>query len=265
MFAGILGGSSRPQEIVVDAANFDGDGSDTGSPTLKRGAGLTGVQDGKRGTVSFWIDPYTFTIARRIIVGTTVLNNWASSNVRFRVTSSVSVPHIAIEGFNAAGTEILRLACSISTGAGSQPWQHIAASWDLERGRGHLLVDGVDRLSGSILTNDTIDYTLADWGIMKATDGGSNGDAALAEVYLNTFDYLDLSILSNVLRLRSMNNKPVTLGGNGSLVTGRIPPIYLHLDNAEAVANFHANDGNGGAFTQSGGGTYATHSTSPSD
>ena len=75
----------------------------------------------------------------------------------------------------------------------------------------------------------------------------------LAEFYLNTVNWLDLSNPSNVALFRNPSTGlPVSLGSNGSLPTNSVPAIYLTLPATGSTDQFAANNGAGGSFVISG-------------
>jgi hypothetical protein len=142
-------------------------------------------------------------------------------------------------------------------------WHHVLMAWDVANSVEQIYVDDASDVSVLSSINETLDYTLSDWAIGGYADGTFLIDGCLAEFYFAPGQYLDISLVHNRRKFRSAAGKPVHLGTTGALPTGTAPLIYLHLDDAEAVANFATNRGTGGNFTIAG--TLQTGSTSPSD
>lgn len=226
--------------VICDSADFSSDRMD-------RGAGLDGAADSKSGILSAWV---------RLDGGDggalRVLNSTGDTLLLLRRTDNL----IGIGAENSINTEILLLLSDTAYTA-SATWLHILASWNLATAAAHLYISDVEDLAaGPTLTDDTIDYTVADWAVGVSMDG------CLAEVYFAPGQYLDFSVVTNRRKFVSSALKPVYLGTDGSLPTGTAPIVYFHLADAEAVANFATNRGTGGDFSITG--TLATGSTSPS-
>lgn len=247
MHRALMAGYANPLR-VCDSADFSSD-------YMLRGAGLTGAADSKSGVLSWWM---------RLDGGDGsslhVLNSTGNNIIALRRTDNI----VGIGGENAAGTEILLLRSTGTYTAGAA-WLHVLASWDLATGAGHLYINDANDLDTGtdVLTNDTIDYTVADWAVGGTPVPAATFDGCLADVYFAPGQYLDLSLVHNRRKFISASGKPVHLGTTGALPTGTAPLIYLHLDDAEAVANFATNRGTGGDFSITG--TLATGSSSPSD
>jgi hypothetical protein len=235
--------------LKVESADFDGT-----NDYMQRGADLTGAVDGKSGIFSVWIRIDATGIANTIVTSN-------STAIGFYVqleTGNI----FQVRGVNAAGTVILELHTANAYTSG---WHHVLASWDLSSGVGSLYIDDVLDSASPTLTNDTLDYTKGAFNVGAFT-GGAGGirlNACLADLYYQPNQYLDFSVISNRRKFISPNGKPVALGADGSLPTGTAPIIYLHLDPAEAVADFATNRGTGGNFTITG--ALTAGSTSPSD
>jgi len=245
---------SGPPHIVVDSADFDGT-----SDYMTRGADLNGNADSKLGIASFWARcdadnpsfPTDFLTAATAVGGGTI---------RFLISYDVAERFI-VNARNSAETLILNMLSS--TYLSSSTWRHVLMSWDLANAAAHLYVNDASDSNSPSITNDTIDYTRADWAIGGAPDGNGKFNGCITELYFAPGQYLDFSIVANRRKFISASSKPVYLGATGSLPTGTSPLIYQHLSDGEAVANFATNRGTGGNFTITG--TLDTGSTSPSD
>ena len=246
-----LAGSS----YSVDSADFDGT-----NDFMARGAGLTGASDSKSGIFSLWIrlDGGNATLMAIFNLVTTL----GGGTGRFNVVR-LSTDELRLFGANAAGTLILQITTATDYTAGAT-WLHFLASWNLATAAAHLYINDVDDLvAGSTLTDDTIDYTVADSGVGALPDASSKLNACLAELYFAPGQFLDFSVVANRRRFIDAYGKPVFLGANGAAPTGTAPIVYQRLFKSQAVAGFATNNGTGGDYSITG--TLTTGSTSPSD
>ena len=249
-----MAGYANPM-IVVDSADFDGT-----NDYMTRGADLTGTADSKRGIISYWLRIDGMISNHCVLFGATTL---AGSTSRFRAGWGFTSTTISVLARNAAGTDILDLttASLFSTGA---TWLHFLSSWDLATaGARSIYINDVSDLSEVTFTNDSIDYTLADWSVGAFASGTSKFNGCVADLYFAPGQYLDFSLVYNRRKFISASGKPVHLGTTGALPTGTAPIVYQHLADAETVADFATNRGTGGNFSITG--TLETGSTSPSD
>lgn len=241
--------------LVCDSADFNGT-----THTLSRGSDLTGSADSKKGIFSVWLrldggDAAT----QRVICG---VDTPGAANTHVLLERDTA-NKFAVTMRNAASTDIL-LMTTVSTFIAGATWRHVLASWDLATaGARHLYINDVSDISVTTFTNDTIDYTEANYRIGSSDNGFFFFNGCMAELYFAQGQYLDFSLVSNRRRFISATGKPVHLSANGALPTGTPPIVYEHLDDLEAVANFATNRGTGGNFTITG--TLATGSSSPSD
>lgn len=225
----------------VESADFDGS-----ADYMTRGADLTGTSDGKQGTVMFWFRIDATVANMTIITNATTL---AGATSRWRVRK-VAGGEIDILGLNAAGTTILDIQTS-DTYDVSTTWFQFLSSWNLATGTAHLYVNDVSVLTSTTLTDDSIDYTVADWAIGGQANAGTLFNGCLAEVYFS-LQYLDLSIVANRRRFISGNGKPVWLGTDGAIPTGTAPIVYQRIADGAAADTFDTNLGTGGDFTITG-------------
>lgn len=233
----------------ANAVVFDGT-----NDYLSRGADLTGISDGKAGTLSLWIDLQGGDGAGQAIIH----QNSADNNIGIRLSRNAS-NRFVMAGYNAANSQILSILSNTTTYTASGGWLHVLASWDLAAAAGHFYVNDADDIAASpTLTNDTLDYTRGAFMVGALTDGNNKTNAYLAEVFFHT-SYIDLSVQSNRRKFISAAGKPVNLGANGSAPLGVQPLVYLK----NAAASFQTNLGSGGNFTVTG--TLTDAPTSPSD
>lgn len=247
--------SASESLIGVDAADFDGT-----NDFMKRGAGFTGAADSKIGILSYWLK-ISNADGDNLYMMAAATTAGAAVN-RFKAYRSGS-NFLTVQGYNSAGTSILNIR-STTTYTSGATWRHFLASWDLtDTAKRFIYVNDVADLTAVTYTNDTIDYTLGDWGSGGDPAGNGKLNGYLAELYFAPGQYLDFSVLANRRKFISITGKPVFLGTDGSVPTGTAPLVYQHLDDAEAAADFATNRGTGGNFSITG--TLATASTSPSD
>ena len=239
----------------VDSADFDGT-----NDYMLRGAGLTGAADSKTGILSCWL---------RIDGGDGIdmeifdgLPAVGSVNPRFSFFKVVTSNVIAIIGQNAVASSILDLRSATAYTA-SATWLHILASWNLATAATYFYVNDVDDENTITATDDTLDYTLADWSVCSFGDGSSKFNGCLTELYFAPGQFLDFSTVANRRKFIDAYGKPVYLGANGAAPTGTAPLVYQRLFKSQAVAGFATNNATGGDFSITG--TLATGSTSPSD
>lgn len=258
-----------PQEpnLIVDAAHFDG------ANDFMRIAALSGVVDGKKGIFSAWV---RFTGSDGVQKHLLCQDSAILSGVQHLATSAVTreasnILRVKMDRDNGvAGAPILQLSTS-GTYTIASGWVHILASWDLATaGARHLYINDVLDMNVDTFTNDIIDYAnLFEWLVGANLLQGDPPpaarllDADLADLYFNTVDYLDFSLVSNRRKFISAGLKPVYLGTDGSVPTGSVPVVYQHLADAEAAANFATNRGTGGNFAITG--ALTTGASSPSD
>ena len=227
------------------AVNFDGT-----NDWLTRAAVLTGLADGKTGTVSLWFNKLGGDGATAQLMTTTT--------PRFAVRFFSTVNTLEVIGYNTAGTIIMQLRTTGThlSGAG---WKHFLASWDLANNLALIYInDVVAALGTNTKTNDTIDYTNLDFAVGATVTGTQKYNGDLSEVFLHS-SFLDISVEANRRLFISATGKPVSLGANGSTPFGTQPSLYL----GNPLASWHTNLGAGGGFNVTGGALTAA-STSPS-
>lgn len=250
LMAAAQGGGGAPGYSVNAADN-------SAAAFLARGAGLTGAANGHKFTVSFWFRLDGGDAATRQIFRSASGDFYCyrENDNKFHVGGSDGV------------TGNVKLVSSATYTAGAT-WRHFAAAVDANFTTGnrlhHMYIDGVDvkTLSQDNITYPgTFDFTTTNWFICAATATPHDlYDGAIAELYVNTAEYVDLSVAGNRAKFRSTGGKPVDLGADGSTPTGTAPIIYLK----SVAASFGTNSGTGGDFTVNAG-PFTTASSSPSD
>ena len=229
----------------VNAVHFDG------SDYIRRNTDMTGNADSKLIAGSQWF--------KRTTTGLEYL--WASftgSSYCLAIYFDAS-NLITVKGYNAAATEILSVQSSSAVTDTS--WHHLAYSFNMgNAAQRHLILDGVDVLSVTTYTDDTLDLADATRDHRCGTNDSDiypfTGD--MAEFWLDYGTYIDLSSAAELQKFYLVS-KPVNLGPDGSIPTGSAPLVYFTGD----TATWPDNAGSGGTFTEIG--TLTTASTSPSD
>ena len=239
--------------VAVDSAQFDGT-----NDYMLRGSDLSGNADSKSGIISVWVrlDGGDGTYMR-IFCGSNSLVTALTDFILEREIGNT----FAVTARNAAVTTIL-LIRTVATYVASSTWLHVLASWDLAAGTNNLYINDVSDKSIVTNTNDTIDYTEADYVVGASELGTLKLNGCLAELYFAPGQYLDFSNVYNRRKFISASGKPVSLGANGALPTGVAPIVYEHLNVGELASDFAVNLGTGGGFTVNG--SLTTGSTSPS-
>lgn len=209
---------------------------------LTRGGELTGVSDGKEGTISFWIRPAGSDGSTMRIV--------SSTNTRFTVARTAA-NQINITGRNTTPTTILENR-STSTITASSNWTHVMASWNLATPASSMWFNGVqETLTTDTKTDDNIEYTDTDISIGGHTSGTFKVDGQLAEFWFNT-SFIDLTTLANRRKFFLADKRPAYLGRAGERPTGSSPLVYLRKFSGDAASTFATNRGTGGDFTVTG-------------
>jgi len=233
------------------AALFDG----TSTNYLKRGAGLTGAVDGKTVVFSAWIKKNVDVGAGgHVISGVTTLNG---STYRFAVVLT-SDDRVSFFGYNAAGTLILDVRSNSTIPVGRRV--HVLASFDMANSAANqIYIDDVPDVLSPLgtFTNDTLDFTVADWGIGALPSAAGKLDISLADLWLAPGVWLDLAITVNRRKFIDADGNPVSLGAAGATPTGSSPLVFM----SGAVSAWHTNKGTGGGFTLVGALTETEFST----
>lgn len=249
--AGVLGGGGfRAPAVHLNGA----------SDWYERTSALSGIANGKKFLLNFSIRPESVANNRYLFSFHTTPFP-ALTGLRFSFQSGGAA---TIDAYNGTGA-ILSTTFPASTFT-INSWFKVALSVDLsDTGKRKCMVNG----SPVVLTYST--YTNADivWTTVDAPHLGTIADESspttssymgyLAEFFLDTTTYLDVTDSGVYSLLYDTNNKPKYLGDQGKNVTGSQPLIYL----SNPVNSFHSNRGSGGDFTLVGAPTDAT--ISPSD
>lgn len=205
----------------------------------------TGLDDGKAGTVSFWVK-FTgpaLTLQR-------ICSFSFGDVLRLNIARSATNDAIVVQGYNSAGTNILLLRGSTGIVAASG-WTQVTACWDLATpGSARIYINGVaDTLSISTpFTDDFLDYVTP--GATRITLGGgfSASPENLLVGGLAQFWFDDS--YNNVIADYYAAGKAVPVGANGQLPIGTAPVIYFSAGGTGD--SWTTNGGTGGALTKVG-------------
>lgn len=238
---GVVARSGRgPNQFNAPYSDLDG-----AADYLSRTTAPTGIADGKAFTLHF--------ITQLDNTGAPYWISWGTSTtMRFMV--AMNSTKLRVEGFNAAGTLILRLTSAADIIVGRN--YVIDISVDLANTSNRALyINGVaDNATWATYTDDSIDFTVTTtpaYNIGKWIGGSAFTNGRLGEVFFHT-SYIDLSVPDNLAKFvtgTGIDAKPVDLGANGELPLGVQPLIYLPMYGNNAGKNY----GSGGDFTVNSG------------
>lgn len=206
---------------------------------LLRGGDLTGIADGKAGTISTFIS----------VAGGAATNRGLFYNGAIRMAVFIDTSnrlHLLLR--NAAATGVLDVSTTNQLPANGSV-HHVAASWDLAAGAVQIYLDGASEtiITGIAPVNDTIDYTDTNWAIGSQVSGNLKLNGSLGEFWFSP-TRLDLS--TNITNFRTAAGKAVNVGADGS-APGVTPLVYLSLRSSTA-SDFATNRGTGGNFSVTG-------------
>lgn len=219
---------------------------------IQRGADLTGIANGKAGTISLWAN---FTNSAGSYNPLWVSRNNSTIGDSVQLSRQVG-GGLRLAALNSAGTGILNVSTA-GAACSSSGLYHIYATWDLSvNNRVFIYVNGIDSTGTiSTFTNDTIQYSVPNHGL-----GGNlfspfvpTTPAMLGQVYVNYSTYLDP--VTNISKFYSGSSTPVSLGTSGEIPSGSSPIVYLDGDATTILTN----RGTGGNFAAHG--TLATGTT----
>ncbi len=140
-------------------------------------------------------------------------------------------------------------------------WHHFLFSWDMDQAGLQIVqfyYDGIaipprptwPKTFG--IMPFTIHYGDPGFGGFDEWTIGNYDTMGLAEYYFAPGQYLDFSDSVNLLKYRSVDGKPISLGIDGSLPTGVVPILYLTISHDETdPAQFLSNASGAGSLTMS--------------
>ena len=234
--------------LAIPLMSYGGYGFD-GSTDYLDGNALTGIADGKKFTVVGYLR-----FANAASANEDVIQNTGAQFI-FRRTST---GNIQVVGENSAGTIILNIVTT-GTPCSAAGTYKVMASGDLATAASaRIYINDVQQtVTETTFTDDTIDYTVAEWSV-----GGSVTGTNLftGDIYLLWFDptsNLAFSTESVRRKFIDVNGVPVYLGKKGELPTGSSPILFLGYDDytlwpknrGSAVSTTFTENGTPGAAT----------------
>lgn len=231
-----LAKTSAAAGYTANASTFDGT-----SDYMTRGADLTGLADGQKGTISLWI---------KYNGGNGSYQRILYRNGAFVVLDRTSGDKFMLQCYDSGSVKRLDLT-SVNTWNSASGWIHLFLSWDMATaGARHLWVNGVDETS---VTTFTVGSTLAysgssNWGFGATDTGSTKCNACISEPWISFTNYWEPS--ANITKWRTAGGKPT---GN-NVIDGVTPIIYLPNE----YSTFQTNAGTGGSFTVTGALTTCT-------
>ena len=221
----------------IKAAIFDGS-----TNYLSRDGGIAGA-DSKLWTASLWVKRAVGAVGTRLIASVTTFGGGTGST-RIMLDSD---GRVLLVGVNAAASQILDIRSSILQ---ENAWSHVLISIDMSNtSKRHIYVNDLNALDViNTYTDDTIDFTLPDWGVGGYPNGTSLFDGSLAELWFLPGTYIDFSVEANRRKFIIARGRPANLGADGSTPTGFAPTVYLSGE----ITGWPTNKGSGGGFTAHG-------------
>lgn len=243
---------------VADNRMYNASAVSFSAGNLARGGGLTGSSDSKLWTVSFWIKRVSDADTYRVFNGNTTLGGGIAT-VQTRMAVDIS-GSFQLLGFNSTGAVILNILTSTGSVTVASSWVNILASVDMANSSNrHLYINDVSDLATvTTYTNDTIDFTYADWGVGGQPNSSGLLNGAMADIWFAPGVYIDFSVTANRRLFIDAQGRPVSLGPTGAIPLGTPPLSYTRGPASLAATNF----GTGGNYTVLG--SLANNSPGPS-
>lgn len=214
-----------------------------GSTTYLDGNALTGIVDGKKGS---------------IVIVARFANAASASEQLFNATNSnlqvlrTSTGNIQVTAKNAGGATILNKSTTTTPCAAAGTYV-IMLSWDMADTNAYraYVNDVTGAPAAGTNTDDTIDYTSVEYAVGATIAGASFFAGDMYLVWFDPTTTQDFSSASVRRKFSDANNVPQYLGRNGELPTGTTPVLFLGYDSA---AQWPINRGSAQSttFTQNG-------------
>lgn len=191
-----------------------------GSDTYLDGSDLAGITDTKTGT---FVCKVRFAAAPDATSEALIYCSAGALTIQRQTTTG----KLAIIAENAGGTQILSKNSTDGVFANADTYT-IMASWDLATATFNCYVnDEPVAFPAGVLTNDTIDYTVAEYGIGATNVGGSLLEGDIYSMWFDETRCLDFSDEAVRRKFFDSQNNQVFLGHRGELPTGSIPILFL--------------------------------------
>ena len=264
--ASVASFAAQSTAVTVDAADFDGT-----NDWLSRTSALASAPPStKSGTLSLWFKFDTLPAGGS---GGTMhlINGWGSTLGAVPEGVVVSIDEngelFFYAGEDDLGTDAAQCTFFSNTGlVTTGAWHHLAIAWDAASSLCKAYYDGSAVTFSVAPTFNNFNFNwsrVTAWTVGADINASGKCDAGLAEMWFAPNQYVDVSVSANLQKFRTSLGKPADLGSTGAVPTGTAPLIYLHLDDAEAAANFALNRTGNGNLTVNG--ALTTYASSPSD
>lgn len=220
------------QGYAPNAILFDG-----ATDLMLRGAGLTGIADGKQGLLSCWFRRDAGSLV------TTIIFDSDGTKTAFVFNS---LDQISVIGLPVGGGQVFNITTN-GTFTADGIWKHLLSSWNAATDTYQLRINDVSDVGTISFNEDFIDYTRVDWAFGGDVGGTLKYTGAIADPYFTT-EFLDTTVVANSRKFIDANGDPVFLGNAGELPTGTSPFIYLRGNQTDQGIN----SGSGGDFVSQG-------------
>ena len=130
-------------------------------------------------------------------------------------------------------------------------WHHVIVSADMTvLNKVDLYIDDtqITPTISVFTTGSTLNIGGGTFYLGQIQNGNSKLEADIADFWIDTGTYIDLSVEANRRKFIDAAGNPVDLGSDGSAPTGSSPELFLSGD----TATWHTNDGAGGGFSEIG-------------
>jgi hypothetical protein len=237
---------------ILNSTNFDGS-----ADYFLRGGALTGVSDGKQGTISVWLDVGDSGTARTILD-----TNLALNRILF---SRTLAGRLSLVARSPSATIVINVESATNL-LSTDGWTHYLWSWDLANTTVLCYRNDVEDLDTAPLTivDNDVDWTgPTEWGYGANTGGAAKWLGCLSEMWVDT-TFIDITKEANrrkFILVSDQDNRvePAFLGDSGQKPTGSAPIIYF----PNAFGSHGTNAGTSGDFTEDAGSSVVACATTP--
>lgn len=187
---------------------------------------FTGLTDGQKGTMSFWIK-FSDPVTDGALISCFYLNNYVQGNPNIQVAKFNEGPPyvIGIHLISANGTLMAGPGTTNFNFDSNMVWANILTSWDLSVPTMQIYVNDVsDYLDYSAPIVGTMEYSQLNQ--IQTGSGGQRLIGDLADVYINLSTFIDFTVTGNRRKFIDGSGNAVNLGVDGSLPTGTQPEFF---------------------------------------
>lgn len=221
-----------------------------GSSWIKHAGALTGISDGKQGTVSIWFRVTGGNGTTRLLFSASDANDLDPTVVLVQLNTE---NRVQVTLRNNAGTALLNTITASTGFTSATNWYHLFASWNLADGSHQLYIDGANDDNPQMTqVDDTLGYSTAN--SVAYFFGGTTGNNYVFTGKIS-LPWFATTYIASPSDFRN-GTHPADLGTSG-VVGGVTPLIYLRTP-----LDAHSNSGTGGDFVD-GAGTITYDSDAP--